>query len=198
MGAFLTLPSSVHRAAIVGKVVCGMDTERALEGVVVTITRMPPGAKTISSAGGNRAVTAPDGFFCFADLPDGAYALSFALPGRRYGIATRDVTVTRDAKGDIAPAVQVVALPPTAVRGRVEGRAPGGSPMGLSLACVRVRGSGERAYTYADGGFTLAGLEPGPRALEISASGFQAAMAAASVVEGSLVEIAPIVLEPIT
>jgi hypothetical protein len=213
MSAWVTFPSSVHRAAIAGKVVDGLDAQRALEGVLVTITAMPPAFQAVVSARGaasplgaasacaarpDRTITAADGVFRFADLPDGPYTLSFSLPRGSYGGAKRDVTVARDAKGDIALAVQVVALPPTGVRGRVQGRVPGGSPAALSLSRVRVRGSGERAYGDADGGFTLAGLEPGPRVLELSASGFQPATATASVVEGAIVEIAPVVLEPST
>jgi len=202
MSAWVTLPSSVHRAAIAGKVVDGLDTQRALAGVVVTITAMPPAFQAIVSARSatrpERTITAADGIFCFADLPDGAYTLSFALPGGRYGGAKCDVTVARDAKGDIARAVQVVALPPTGVRGQVQGRVPGGSPTSLSLARVQVRGSGERAYGDADGRFTLTGIEAGARVLSLGASGFQPATATANVVEGAIVEIASVVLEPST
>jgi hypothetical protein len=198
MAGWTVLPASVHRVAISGKVVDGLDTQRALEGVEVTITAMPPGAKAVVAARGNRTVTAADGFFCFADMPDGTYTLSFTRPGGGYGSAQRDVTVARNEKGEIALAVQVVALPPTGVRGQVQGRVSGGSPAGLSLARVQVRGSGERAYGDATGSFTLTGLEAGSRVLQISASGHQPATTTASVVEGTIVEIGPIVLEPST
>jgi hypothetical protein len=198
MVEWIKLPRTVHRAAIAGKVVDGLDAQRALGGVVVTITAMPPASRALVAARGDRSVTAGDGVFSFSDLPDGAYTLSFARPEGSYGGATREVTVARDTKGDIALSMAVVPLPPTGVRGRVQGRVEGSPPsaLPLSLARVRVRGSGERVYTDADGGFTLTGLEPGPRVLEIRASGHQSGIASASVALGSIVEIDDIILEP--
>jgi hypothetical protein len=202
--AFLTLPTSVRRAAIAGIVVDGV-TGRPVAGVQVTITKMPPAFKTVLAVRARLSeraevtITAPDGGFRFVDLPDGAYTLSFALPngGRRYGGATADFVVARDAQGKIPVAITAVKLPPTGVSGQVrDGAASSGTP--VPLARVRVDDGCGSAYSGADGRFYLTGEETGKRSLVVSASGFSPATVAAQITEGQVVDVGPVVLKPLT
>ena len=210
MAGWIAVPQSTHQAAIAGKVI-DARTLRSLPGVHVAIIAMPPVlvqrlALQALQYGhtwerleerADRTRTAADGCFRFADLPDGAYTLSFTLPGNahRYGSLQRVFTVTRDAQGLIATAVAEIPLPPTGVLGQIKGLVQG-SATALSLARVRVGDSGESAYSDAQGHFYLTGVETGQRPLRISAAGFTPATTTALITEGSLTEVDPIVLQP--
>jgi hypothetical protein len=61
------------------------------------------------------------------------------------------------------------ALQPTTVKGKITGS---NHKAGVVLAQVRIRGSGERTYTDAQGQFVLAGIEPGTRTVQIFAQGY--------------------------
>lgn len=200
----MRLPLPTHRLSLAGKVV-DARTGLALEGVRVTLTAMPPAfarwleARALQHGAAWEALaerpdctrTAPDGGFHFSDLPDGAYTLSFALPGapHRYGTVRRDFT---------APApIAEVALPPTAVQGLVRGLVQG-SPTALPLARVRVQGSGESTWCDAQGRFYLTGVELGARELRVTANGFQPATASVQVNEGRVTDVPPLVLQPAT
>lgn len=117
--------------------------------------------------------TAPDGHFHFMDLPNGSYTLMVKLPGvgTRYGVAQATVMVSRDAQGHINLVSTSLALPPTTLKGVVTG--PGAAP--VAMAEVRVKGSGERAFTDGQGRYALAGLEVGNRTVSVSAQGYQPA-----------------------
>jgi len=119
----------------------------------------------------DRQYTAPDGTFRFIDLPAGAYTLAASLPGagKRYSVVEGQATVTApDNEGRVRPAVVELSLPSTSVQGRV--LLPNGDAM--HGATVLVLGSGETAFTNADGKYLFAGLEPGKRTLRPSAAGF--------------------------
>jgi hypothetical protein len=122
----------------------------------------------------DRVLTAADGTFFLTGLPDGRYVLRASVPaeGSRRGVARATVRVTDGRAGGPAR----FALPRTTVQGRVT--AAGGEP--VPMAGVRLRGSGERAFTDADGRFVLAGVEAGERTLEVLARGHAPAVHAAS------------------
>lgn len=200
----MTLSLLTHQLSLAGKVV-DAHTGRALEGVRVTLTAMPPAfarwlevralqhgsAWAALAERPDRTRTAPDGGFHFSDLPGGAYTVSFELPGapHRYGTVLRDFTAP-------APIAQV-ELPPTAVQGLVRGLVQG-SPTALPLARVRVRGSGESTWCDAQGRFYLTGVELGVRELRVTANGFQPATASVQVTAGCATEVPPLVLQPAT
>jgi hypothetical protein len=133
----------------------------------------------------DRTQSKPNGLFYFVDLPDGDYSLQVTMPsmGRRFGKVVVPAQVSRDAEGNMKiiardangtiriPFVRC-ALPPTLVKGKVTGP---GKESGVALARVRVKGSGERAFTDAEGQYTLAGIEPSKtaRTLLVSAQGYR-------------------------
>jgi hypothetical protein len=182
-----------HKVGIAGRVV-DAETAKPIAGVDVTITAMPAAfKKTVEIAAiqyGKRwptivdrpdqTRTREDGLFYFMDLPNGKYTLSASLPGsgKRYSSTQETATVARDAKGnvvikdakgDIVKTVKVV-LRPTAVKGKVTGS---GHKNGVVLAEVRVRGSGERAFSDAQGQYVLAGIEPGKRTILVFSHGYR-------------------------
>jgi hypothetical protein len=167
---FLSIDRITHRAALIGHILDQLS-QLPLAGVEVVITSGPAAwtARVAAlqmgrpAARPDRCVTDASGFFRYLDLPVGAYTLSAAVSGTRYGAATATATVA--ASG----AVTVhLTLAPTAITGTVKTTAPAGTALGM----VRVRfpDSGEVTYTAADGTFTLAPVEVGTnRALELSA-----------------------------
>jgi CarboxypepD_reg-like domain/Carboxypeptidase regulatory-like domain len=174
-----------HRVAIAGSVL-DAGTGKPIRDAQVVITAMPAAFKKKLEVAalpyGNRwnsmlerpdkTRTRPDGLFYFLDLPDGKYSLSVSIPsyGSRYGKTEQSATVSRDAGGDAKMPFLRCALPPTLVKGKITGS---GHKTGVVLARVRVKGSGERAFTDALGQYTVAGIEPGKRTLLVSAQGYR-------------------------
>lgn len=204
---FLPFKMAKRRVAIAGKVVDGRST-RPVAGGVATITSGPAAflhlvAVAEKQAGSawaalavrpDRAVTAADGCFAFAELPDGSYTVAVAGPPElRYGAAQQSFTVQRDGSGNIAVAIKLIPLPPTGVRGTVKGQ---DTSAALSLARVRVEGSGEVGYCDASGAFFVSGVQSGARRLSIGASGYRRGTAAAQIVEGEIVDVGTITLQP--
>jgi hypothetical protein len=120
---------------------------------------------------GRFAVSARDGFFHFLDLPAGQYTLSASLPdsGTRYGTATAQITLSADGQGNVSLGTSDLALPATTVQGRIKS-APNA---GVWMAEVRVQGSGERAWSDAQGNYVIPGIEAGTRKLLVTARGFR-------------------------
>jgi hypothetical protein len=171
-----------HRAAIAGRVT---DAGRPLPGARVEITAGPPAFTSrlalLAQQHGSRWATmaerpdrtraATDGFFRFLDLPAGQYTLTGSLPGSgsRYGAASAQVTLTDDGQGKVELKMADLALPATTIQGRVSD--PGNAA--VRMAEVRVQGSGERAWSDAQGNYVLSGVEVGSRKLTVAARGFQ-------------------------
>jgi len=166
------------RVAVAGRV-ADEATGRAVAGARVEVVEFPAAfrdalafAARAHGAGWDalprrpdRTVTAADGTFFLAGLPDGRYVLRASTPGEgsRRGVARATVRVA-DGR---AEGSAVFALPRTTLQGTVTDAA--GEPVGM--AEVRVRGSGERAFTGGDGRYVLAGVEAGERTLEVRARG---------------------------
>ena len=144
-----------HRASIAGRVT-DAQTGKPLPGARVTIG---------DTAAGPEVFTAGDGFFCFLDLRPGSYTVTASLPrsGSRYGTKSAQVTLGEDLE------TIDLELPSTTVQGKVKDQ--GGQA--VKMAEVRVQGSGESAWSDAQGNYTLSGVEAGSRRIAVSARGFQ-------------------------
>ena len=120
----------------------------------------------------DRTQSRADGLFYFLDLPDGDYSLRVSMPslGNRFGKLELPAKVSRDAGGNVKFGLLRCPLPPTLVRGKVTGP---GQESGVPLARVRVKGSGERAFTDSQGQFVISAIELGKkRTLLVSAQGY--------------------------
>lgn len=174
-----------HQVAIAGWVT-DAGTQKRIGGALVNIVEMPPALKSILRTKAmqygsrwnamaerpDRTRTAGDGLFYFLDLPDGKYtiAASLARLGRRYGAARGSASVSRDAKGNLKMAFLEIGLQPTTVQGKVIG---GAHKSGVIMAEIRVKGSGERVFSDAQGQYVLAGVEPGKRTILAAAQGYR-------------------------
>jgi Carboxypeptidase regulatory-like domain len=175
-----------HQVAIAGQVTDAL-TGKSLDGARLGITAAPAAFTDFlklrqiqfgeswerMAERPDRTNSIADGSFRLLDLPDGQYKLTASLPGAgsRYGAADATVTVARDGQGKIKRGVAQIALPPTTIKGRITGQ----GASALHLAEVRVKGSGERAFSDAQGQYLLAGVEAGVRTVFVSAQGFQPA-----------------------
>ena len=176
-----------HQVAVAGKVTA-VVAKKPVGGAVVNIIEMPHALKSLlvtksmqygarwgaMAERPDRTRTAADGLFYFLDLPDGKYtiAASVASCGKRYGGARGSAAVSRDAKGNVKMAFLEIGLQPTTVQGKVTGA---GHKAGVLMAEVRVKGSGERAFSDAQGEYVLAGVEPGNRTILVAAQGYRTA-----------------------
>lgn len=176
-----------HQVAIAGWVSDG-ETGKPVSGAEVTITEMPAAFKkrlqgsalqhgkrwTAMVERPDRTQTRADGLFYFLDLPDGTYTLSASCTstGKRYGTARETATVSRDGKANIKMASVNFVLRPTTIKGKITG--PGHKTV-VVMAEVRVKGSGERAFSDAQGQYVLAGIEPGKRTVLVFAQGYRPA-----------------------
>lgn len=147
-----------HRAAIAGRVL-EAGSGRPLAGARVQITDGP------------HALAAGDGFYRFLNLKPGQYTLTASLPGSgsRYGTRAEAVTLADDGQGNAVLETVDLALPPTTIQGKVKDQ----SDQAVKLAEVRVQGSGESAWSDAQGNYVLRGVEAGSRRIAVSARGFQ-------------------------
>jgi hypothetical protein len=217
VASFLTFPKTLHQVAIAGKVV-DPETGLGVAGASVSITAMPASfTKWLSlraigyqdrwhklAERPDRTVTAQDGFFRFIDLPDGAYTVTVSAKegARRYGDATHAFTVARDADGNINAVIGLITLPATALRGTIVASAENDdgttTTRPLSMVCVEVAGTRERAFTGASGELYLTDLEPGARALILSASGYQTVSITATIVKGEVTKMGSFVMTPVS
>jgi CarboxypepD_reg-like domain/Carboxypeptidase regulatory-like domain len=174
-----------HQVAIAGRVTDG-ETGKPMARVPVSIIGMPAVFRKkldlLAKARGtawaslserpDQTQTRDDGLFWFIDLPNGKYSLSAEVPkqGSRYGKAHQSVTVARDANGDVNLAASNFALPPTGLRGKVTGA---GHKAGVTMAEVRLKGSGEYTHTDGQGQYSLSRIESGKRTILVVAQGYK-------------------------
>lgn len=190
-----------HRVALCGKVVDGL-TQGPLAGAEVTITEKPAAFSrrlALLSAADmekwktrverpDRTRSRADGLFYFLDLPDGEYGLTAVLPncGRRYAPAEQKAKVSRaaldkfDQQNNMAAKLESMwiklSLQPTAVRGKVVDAERSTT---ITLAEVRMKASGERTFSDAQGDFVLSPIQPSKnkRVLQAFAQGYEPAEA---------------------
>ncbi|MGA7412016.1 MAG: carboxypeptidase regulatory-like domain-containing protein [Bryobacteraceae bacterium] len=173
-----------HQVAIAGKVTYA-GTGRSIEGA------------SVQAAGPSavRTRTAPDGLFYFLDLPDGRYTVRASIPGAvsRYATGKGDAEVSRDKSGRIRMATVEIGLAGTTVKGKIT--APG-HKAGLAMAEVRIKGSGERVFSDAQGQYVLAGIEPGNRTVLVYAQGYKPASHPVKLKEPGAIETVNFALVP--
>jgi hypothetical protein len=176
-----------HRVAVAGWVT-DEETGQPVPGAAVTITAMPEAfvkvLKLVAMQFGKRWPAMPrradktqtrdDGLFYFMDLPNGKYTFSVSSPvgGKRYADAQENAIVARDNQGNLKTVTLKPVLRPTTVKGKITGP---NHRTGVFLAEVRVKGSGERTFSDAQGQYVLAAIEPGARTIQVFAQGYQAA-----------------------
>ena len=213
--AFQTVPPVHHQLTLSG-IVADAETSALLAGVTAAITSMPAAFQQILAGkavqwGARWATmterpdltsTAADGSFGFVDLPDGAYVVTLSAPSSVgvYGSAQASFSVARDASGNVTATTQVVSLPPTGVRGLVNGTPPGAAagtaPSPLPAARARVRGSGELTYTGGDGTFYLPNVSPGTITLELSAPNYDPVTTPVTIASGTITDVGTQTLTP--
>ncbi|MGO9272717.1 MAG: hypothetical protein ACLQOO_21190 [Terriglobia bacterium] len=129
-------------------------------------------------------------------------------PGGRYGTAEERTTVTSkvvendvrdkyvtfaEGRHEIEMALVKLVIQPTTIKGKITapalpvkksqerntGKTTGAvQETAVTLAEVRVKGSGERAFSDAQGQYVLAGVEPGQRTVLVFAQGYRPAFKA--------------------
>jgi hypothetical protein len=126
-------------------------------------------------------------------LPDGAYTLAVSVTdGTRYAAARAATNVARDAKGNIKLEFLEIPVQPTTVRGKVTAA---GHKKGISMAEIRVQGSGERTFTGADGEYVLRAVEPGRRTIIAAAPGYRQDSKIATIKRAGDVVVADLALD---
>ena len=168
-----------HQVAIAGRVT-NAQTKAALPNALVEITAAPPEFNIDNQFAVKEVKTSPDGHFHFLDLPNGNYTLVASLPnaGSRYGTATGEVTVSRNAKGRIVMASVDIPIPATTLQGEVKDT----EAEAVVMAQVKVQGSSEQTFSNSQGEYILIGLEATSqqeptsqqeRTILVKASGYQ-------------------------
>jgi hypothetical protein len=153
-------------AALVTLVVCPEELRRRLD--ILAGAGWP-------RAGGrpDRCWTRTDGSYWFVDLPSGRYRVEAVLPrmGTRYGsVRSGDLDVPMvDQPTRAGVVLHDLALPPTAIRGRVTA-ADGGQA--LAGARVGLRGDARTVVADGEGRYLLHPVGAGEPVLEAHAQGF--------------------------
>jgi hypothetical protein len=106
-------------------------------------------------------------------------AASLPSAGTRYGTARAKVTLKRPADAPAVAANASIGLPPTAVTGVV--RDPDGAA--VPMAELRIKGSGEKALSDAQGRYRIPAIERGDRVVLASARGLAPASVTVTLAE---------------
>jgi hypothetical protein len=118
--------------------------------------------------------TSADGLFYFTDLRDGAYDLIVTCPAKttRYLPSRTTIEVSRNARNPVFPLPRI-GLRPFVISGRITEK---GANTPVAMALVMLPGSGERAFSDAEGKYELVAVEPTKagkgRPVVASANGF--------------------------
>jgi hypothetical protein len=213
MTTMITVQPVPHHVALAG-IVVDAETSQRLAGVTATITSMPAAFQKLLAGKAvqhgalwatmterpDRTSTGSDGSFAFADLPDGAYVVTFSAPPSvgLYGSPAVPFAVAARAEVAGAPVLPVVPMPPTGVRGVVNGRPAGGGAVVAPLlgARIRVRGSGEVAHARRDGRFYLPNVGPGALTLEFTLANYASGTRPVVVARGAITDLGAVTLTP--
>lgn len=184
MATFLKLEPTRHQVAIAGRVT-DAQTGKPIAQAEVQIAGRPGCIRT-----------AADGHFHYLDLPAGNYTLDACLPGAgsRYGTGQVQVTVSHDGD-NITLASADITLAPTTLKGQVTDQ---GSGDPVVMAEVRIKGSGERAFSDGQGHYLLTGLEAGQRTVQASAQGYEPAVQAVLLAEAGTEQLLNLALNEVT
>jgi hypothetical protein len=183
------------------------ETAKPIAGARVTITAMAPvfaqKLKLAALSYGNRwatlterpdrTQTREDGLFYFLDLPNGKYKFQASATGsgKRYASAEETATVTRDSQGNLKMTIVKLSLRPTTVKGKVTAA---NQKVGVAMAEVRIKGSGEKTFSDAQGQFILTAIEPGTRTVQVFARGYKPKSQVVELPEAGAMESVNVVL----
>lgn len=201
MSKMVKIEPTRHQVAVAGQVT-DKETGRVVSGAQVAISTAPAafnnwlaikklqyGERWESmTERPDRTRTASDGYYYFMDLPDGQYQLTASLPGSgsRYDTAQADITVARDSKGNLTMVAAPFAMPPTTLKGKVSRKVSDTEVTPVVMADIRMKGSGEHAFSNDKGEYRITGLEKGNRTVQVSAKGLKTASQAASLSQGAV------------
>ena len=177
-----------HQAAIAGRVTNSQTGEQIGNALVeiidgpaefndwLTLKKIRYGERWayISERPGQTRTSA-NGHFHFLNLPSGEYTLraSIASLGKRYAIASTTTTVVRDTNGKVTLGNADMELVPTTIKGHITGPDGQGETKDILMAEVRIKRSGERAFSNEQGRYLLTAIEPGIREIAVSARGYE-------------------------
>lgn len=211
MAPMIKIEPTRHQVAVAGQVT-DKETGKVVSGAQIEITSAPPafndwlaikkiqyGARWDSMRKRpDRTRTAPDGYYYLMDLPDGPYKLTASRPesGSRFGNAQVDITVARDAGGNITLVTAPLAIPATTLKGKILHQVSASVTNPVVMADIRVKGSGERALSDGQGQYCLAGLEKGQRTLLVSARGLVPASQTVQLDQGAVATLDVVLLAP--
>jgi hypothetical protein len=153
----------IHQVAVAGRVM-DAETRRPVADAVVEIGSDKNNVNLMKRS-------AADGHYHFLDLPNGEYTARVPGAGARYATVEKQVKVSRDRKGNLQMQIVDLLVQPTVLQGRIVN----GTDEPVLLAEVRVKGSGERTFSDADGRYKILGIETSPckRQVVASAQGYQ-------------------------
>ena len=161
---------SLNRQVSIAGRVSNDQTGKAITGAWVEITAMPAKfarrcqLKALKYSAWeqmveriDRTLTASDGFFYFADLPEGDYTLRVSVPGmgNRYRVKEISATVSELSKDK---QVLQIALTPTTIKGKITNS----NNQPVAMARVQLTDSLESTLSDSEGNFLLWGLEANP------------------------------------
>lgn len=207
MSKMVKIEATRHQVAVAGQVT-DKQTGWTIDGAQIEVTSAPPeftdwldnrriqyGDRWNSMVERpDRTRTEPDGHFHFIDLPGGQYTLTASLlsAGSRYGTAQVNLTISVNASGNVTMASADIVLPSTTIKGKVTKQGGGA----VTMAEVRVKGSGERVFSNSKGEYLLTGLEKGQRTVLVFAQGYKMGSQTAQVNRGAVKTLNFVLLPP--
>lgn len=130
------------------------------------------GASIVVEPGNHTATTGADGKFSIGGLAGGTYTVTVDAPGRLGYVMDLKLESDKHCVFSLAP--DVSEQPGQSPTGTVFGAVPGGSPIPLPNALIRVTPGNFTTYTDVNGNFTLPGtIGPGTFMIHVSASGYK-------------------------
>ena len=91
-----------------------------------------------------------------------------------------------------------IAMPPTTIKGKISRKVSDTQVKPVAMADIRMKGSGERAFSNEKGEYQLTGLEKGDRTVQVSAQGLKTASQATQLSQGVVKNLDFVLLPPTT